>query len=250
MNLANTREKTRTLIVWEVPAVPSPAFIEMYMNPQQIQIQEKKLITPVRTKGGYILQYWGEELTRVSLSGNTGDGSIEALNVLKDIYRSEQIAVVSFLNSGGADTKRRQSLAQLATSVVMWYQGQGMRGFFEDFQYTESVDQMGILAYTATFVVVETIGRRKNFLPWQRRPWSTLDKPATPDGRGSTTPGGYGSRFKIGEMNSPAIAETGTLSDPKFNSMTNTTAPQGILQENLADNNLPLLTPANLFANT
>ncbi len=67
------------------------SIVPMYINPQNVQIQEKKIISQQRTKGGYSIQYWGEELPTLSASGNTGSGGIEAINILRDVYRHEQI---------------------------------------------------------------------------------------------------------------------------------------------------------------
>lgn len=248
---ANARDRVRKLIVWELPSVGSPGFVEMYINPNNIAITERKTITEQRTKGGYVIQYWGEELINVSIAGTTGDGGIEALNVLRDIYRNEQLALTGFIEAKGADTKRRQSLAQLAASVVMWYQGQGMRGFFKDFTYTESVQEMGVINYQMNFTVTEIIGQRQNFMPWHRKPWSTVTRPSQPDGLGSTTGGGYGTRFKMGEMNAPVQdLTTKRLSDPKFTNTTRGIEPtESAMQANLEENNPPL-KPSNLFANT
>jgi hypothetical protein len=71
---ANANDKVRHLIVWEVPSVGSPAFIEMYLNPESINIQNSKMVNTTRTKGGFILQYWGEELTNITITGQTGSG--------------------------------------------------------------------------------------------------------------------------------------------------------------------------------
>jgi len=244
---ANANDKVRHLIVWEVPTSGSNSFVEMYINPESLKVNDKKMITNIRTKGGYIMQYWGEDYTRITFNGSTGDGGIEALNVLKDVYRNEQIALQRILQSQGAAAKRRQSLAQLATSVVMWYSGQGFRGFFETFNYSE--DPSGIIKYDASFTVVETIGVRGNNMPWQKKPWSTIDKPVTPNGKGTTTGGAYNSNLKMGELNAPAINETaGLLSDPQYTSVSNNEPSQSELQENLKENNNPI-TPGRMFAN-
>ena len=58
----------------------------MYINPQQMNIDEKKVIKQQRTKGGYIIQYWGEELTTLNISGTTGSAGVEGINVLYEIY--------------------------------------------------------------------------------------------------------------------------------------------------------------------
>lgn len=78
----------RHIIHWFVPEV---GIINMYINPQSIDYNFKKLITPERTKGGYVIQYWGEELTTLGLHGTTGSSGVEGLNVLYEIYRSEQL---------------------------------------------------------------------------------------------------------------------------------------------------------------
>jgi hypothetical protein len=79
---------TRNIMHW---FVPETGVISMYINPQKVTYKMGKLITPQRTKGGYIIQYWGEELTTIGLSGHTGSSGFEGLNVLQEIYRSEQL---------------------------------------------------------------------------------------------------------------------------------------------------------------
>jgi len=78
----------RNIAHWFVPEV---GVVKMYLNPQSIAYNLKKLITNERTKGGYIVQYWGEELTTLNLRGHTGSSGVEGLNVLYEIYRAEQI---------------------------------------------------------------------------------------------------------------------------------------------------------------
>src|ERR1017187_2631579 len=79
---------TRNIMHWFVPQV---GVVSMYINPQRVQSSMKKIINRQRTKGGYIIQYWGEELTTIQLSGHTGSSGFEGLNVLQEIYRSEQL---------------------------------------------------------------------------------------------------------------------------------------------------------------
>lgn len=83
-----SHRNTRHIIHWFVPEV---GVINMYVNPQHINYKFGKLINSERTKGGYVLQYWGENLPVLSISGNTGSSGIEGINVLQEIYRAEQI---------------------------------------------------------------------------------------------------------------------------------------------------------------
>lgn len=196
----------RSLIQWEVPHINGGQTIEMYINPQNITLTSRKEISRVRTKGGYFAQYWGEDFDTISISGTTGSSAIEGINVLRDIYRSEQLALAKIVKQS-PDDKRRQSLMQLAASVVMWYQGQGYRGYFTDMTYTESAENF-LLEYSLTFTIVEYIGeRRKNFLPWHRHPWSTTNTPNTdPTHNQSVSGGGYLEGTKVGMLNAPSFS--------------------------------------------
>ena len=81
----------RNMVSW---FLPQTGVVEMYINPQNIKYNNKKHISaPVRTRGGYMMQYWGEELGTVSISGTTGSSGIEGINVLEEIYRNEQICM-------------------------------------------------------------------------------------------------------------------------------------------------------------
>jgi hypothetical protein len=79
----------RKMMRWLVPQGP---IVEMYVNPKNISTSYPKLITAQRTKGGYTLQYWGEQLIKLNLSGTTGSSGIEGINVLYNLFRNEQNA--------------------------------------------------------------------------------------------------------------------------------------------------------------
>jgi len=78
----------RNLMRWLVPEMP---IVEMYINPQSVNYDYSKQISETRTKGGFSLQYWGENLISLKLAGTTGTSGIEGINVLYDVYRNEQL---------------------------------------------------------------------------------------------------------------------------------------------------------------
>jgi len=82
-------ERKRELIHWFVPEF---GVIRMYINPSSISYNNSKLINKDRTKGGFTLQYWGENLTTLNIQGTTGSSGVEGINVLYEIYRAEQLA--------------------------------------------------------------------------------------------------------------------------------------------------------------
>ena len=217
----------RSLIQWQVPHVGEDQYIEVYVNPENIQFSSRKEINRVRTKGGYIAQYWGEDLDTITLSGTTGDSGIEGINVLRDVYRSEQLALQQILKT---QDKRRQSLMQLAAGIVMRYQEISYRGFFTDMSYTESVSKLGLFDYNLTFTVVQITGQRRNFLPWHRHPWSTTQTPnqgrnQTQTGSGFEDPN-FGNNNKVGMLNLPPLK----LETRVFNNQGNINLGRGAIQ--------------------
>ena len=190
--------------------VPEQPIVELYINPQSIQYQHKKSTSTTRVKGGYVLQYWGEELPSISINGTTGTSGIEGINVLMDVYRNEQLmfdpyalflqsqkekedqkgftdlvfgdeGIVSTIgdvfnqlnnsqNTNVTSSRNKPTLASLAFTVEMYWMGEVYRGFFEGFNFKESVDRLGLFDYDFSFKVTQKRGFRTNFMPWHHHP--------------------------------------------------------------------------------
>jgi hypothetical protein len=101
----------RNIITWFVPQFGT---VRMYINPQNISYGNKKLITKDRTKGGFTLQYWGEDLTTINMSGTTGSSGVEGINVLYQIYRAEQYA----FDAVGLTLAANNAAADVANNIV------------------------------------------------------------------------------------------------------------------------------------
>lgn len=114
----------RTTIIWSVPSIAVGSevdyensnniasdangkriYIKMYINPQSIGISDSKVVNETLTKGGYVVQYWGEKNRTLDISGTTGSAGIEGINILRKIYRSEQYGFENIL-------KRRIQMAK------------------------------------------------------------------------------------------------------------------------------------------
>lgn len=198
-----TAKSTRQMMRWFIPDGP---IIEMYLNPQNVQYAARKVVQPSRTKGGYVVQYWGPELGTISITGTTGTSGIEGINVLRDLYEAEQLAfdpyalalqakfeqetftdnifgndsalgaggqIVDFLVNGSqanlpAQVSEYPSLAQVAFGIEMYWSGEVHRGFFTSFSYRESADNLGLFDYDISFTYTQRRGFRQNFLAWHR----------------------------------------------------------------------------------
>jgi hypothetical protein len=213
----------RNIISWFVPQY---GVAQMYINPQNISYANKKLITKDRTKGGFTLQYWGEDFTTINISGTTGSAGIEGLNMLEEIYRAEQyafdaVAMNLFANNASADITQNlannvggnlgqfsnsltppntqvgpttsaaqgaglmggilgmdspnntmsarniPSLAQLAFTVQMYYNGWIFTGYFDSMTFTERADNF-LIDYQMIFMATNRSGYRTNYFPWSQ----------------------------------------------------------------------------------
>lgn len=211
--LANS---VRNMVRWFLPEI---GIVEMYINPQSIKYSDTKNISaPVRTRGGYIVQYWGEELGKISISGTTGSSGVEGINVLYDIYRNEQVAfdpialaseaardaastqsvnplsfgevigvgvnslfdqVNSVIKTGNIDpVLPRPTLASIAFQTELYWSGWVFRGYFTSMTVNESSGNLGLFDYSMEFVVTQKRGLRLNFLPHHR---SAVNGPSNSD---------------------------------------------------------------------
>ena len=202
-----TAKRQRQVARWRIPA---QGFVDMYINPQQITIDERKIITKKRTGGGFIIQYYGEELAVMKISGHTGSAGIEGINILRKVYRAEQEAfqkveqtladrinsmtrqgslsslsqraqeegigglagsLISDTLGGSQNPPLLPTLGSLAAGIEFYYQGWVFKGFFESFNVTESVNNgVGLFNYDMTFTITDRRGFRTNYMPWHRSP--------------------------------------------------------------------------------
>jgi hypothetical protein len=86
--------------------------IPLYINPQDVTRADNKIIQESQTLGGFIIQYWGEKLTNFTVRGITGSGGIEAINILRSVYRNEQIQFKKIL------LERQRQLAEESGAIL------------------------------------------------------------------------------------------------------------------------------------
>jgi len=95
-------------------SVSDREIIPLYINPSSIQTSYTKNISDTQTIGGFIIQYWGDKITTMSIGGTTGSGGIEAINILYSIYKSEQTQFKNILIKRQSDLKEKINNAQNA----------------------------------------------------------------------------------------------------------------------------------------
>jgi hypothetical protein len=133
----------RNLIRW---FVPETGIVEMFVNPSSIKYTEKKVISETRTRGGYVLQYWGEELETLNITGNTASSGIEGINVLRDIYRNEQVSTDPLAIALTAYREKQNATAKSEFTVDNFFGGVGnlLQGAADDvFRSVNNLVQYG-----------------------------------------------------------------------------------------------------------
>lgn len=103
---------SRDVILWRTPGF---GFVEMYINPSELRIEQSKVSQSTRTKAGFIYQYAGENLTSITLSGTTGSSGIEGINLLEKVYRSEQLSFQNLARTLDANPKAAASIESVLT---------------------------------------------------------------------------------------------------------------------------------------
>lgn len=203
-DMPNTRlaigvtNRDKEVMTW---MLPNGTTVQMYINPESFVVAESKQIQQTRTKGGFVIQMFGDNLTRLTLTGTTGSAGVKGINILRDIYHSEnrsfdviaasqtnqllqalQSNSPSNTNSAAqtvsyiSDQLRnknfilRPSLASLALGITLYFQGIQYRGYFSSLTVNEDVNRLGLFVYNIEFFATEIIGKRSNFMAWHREP--------------------------------------------------------------------------------
>ncbi len=111
------RETIKFLVPTNMTSITSNSLgnrkiIPLYINPNSIQTTYAKNISETQTIGGFIIQYWGDRVTTMSINGTTGSGGIEAINILYEVYKSEQTSFRNILMKRNRDLQTEIKKAQ------------------------------------------------------------------------------------------------------------------------------------------
>jgi hypothetical protein len=68
-----------------------PYALVLHVNPRSLSIQETRKIDRMQTRGGYVEQHWGTDLTQISAEGTTG-AFINLRHGLSSLHRRDTIA--------------------------------------------------------------------------------------------------------------------------------------------------------------
>jgi len=165
-------KKSQQAITWRIEGlIETPPSLTMHINPQNLDLSYSPLINETRTLGGFIHEFWGEELTTLSASGKTAmfynsNGITNLDSKLTESYNNFLRLVNIYKNNGKDYSDDRNTLASKANPnriisfgmVIMTYLDKQYEGYFENFSITELADKPFYLEYDFSFKITRTIG--------------------------------------------------------------------------------------------
>lgn len=160
-------------ISWSVKGDAKVPSLTMLINPTNLDSSYSQLITETRTLGGFIHEFWGEQLTSLSANGKTAmflDSEKGLTN--KDSRNTESyqyfISLLNiYKNNGKGYYKNFDSIASKANPskiaslgiVQMIYDKNQYDGYFESFTYTEDAGMPFNLEYSFSFKAMRIVGQ-------------------------------------------------------------------------------------------
>lgn len=136
-----------------------PHALMLHVNPNSLQEQHTKRLERIQTRGGWVEQHWGDDLTSISCSGSTG-GFINVQTGLSSVLRKQTIAWNRYwdllsLYRGNGSVYNPDGAIVLQGSVMLQYDRGSFLGWFESFSVEETEDQPFMFNLSWTFKVEE-----------------------------------------------------------------------------------------------
>jgi hypothetical protein len=148
------------------------AIFTFKVNPTHITLQKRKLQTKIRTKGGFVFQQWGPDISEIALEGTTGNitpsgisfrqtnipgiGEIPLPHDLSsDIPTEDNSPMLKAFRQLETlyDDDQNEEANQRGRRIALEYRGRIYVGHLSDFFYEERGERPFQLYYRLTFLV-------------------------------------------------------------------------------------------------
>ena len=156
-----------------------PHALVMHINPQNYSEQHTKKIERIQTRGGFVEQHWGDDLTEITADGSTGS-FMNIYTGLTSLLRQKTIAWDRyrdlhdlFRNNGSLYDPYGNIVLQ--GQIMLMYDRGTYIGTFRSFDVEETDDQPFAFKVSWTFKVEEELMKIPNLT-------------GNPQGRGSASP--------------------------------------------------------------
>lgn len=170
-----TAKQVSVPIFWSVRGEAKIPTLRMLVNPANLDFTYTPLINETRTLGGFIQEFWGEQLTTLSASGKTAmfisseKGLTNKDSRTTEAYQYFMSLLNIYKNNGkGYFTKFEDSASRANSTkissfgnIIMNYDNKQYDGYFESFNYTEDALLPFNLEYSFNFKIIKIFGQKE-----------------------------------------------------------------------------------------
>jgi hypothetical protein len=173
--MATTAVQSPVPISWSIKGAANVPPLTMLINPANLDITYTPLITETRTLGGFVHEYWGEQLTSLSASGKTAmfidrtqgltndtrsTESYQYFMSLLNIYKNNGKGYTTDFSTDTIPAFRANPTKIASLGIVsMVFDKRHYDGYFESFSYTEEAAMPFNLDYNFVFRAMRIIGQ-------------------------------------------------------------------------------------------
>lgn len=122
--------------------------ISLFVNPQNITVNKNILVNKQVTRGGFVMQFWGHDLETINVQAETG-----YFGLSKVPLRAFEL----FKNHCYQGRYHKRKPFRALPIITMMYEGEGLKGYFNNLTYTIVKERPYIITYSFTFTVVEKV---------------------------------------------------------------------------------------------
>lgn len=140
-----------------------PHALVLHVNPSSFSENSTQRVERIQTRGGYVEQHWGEDLTELQASGSTG-AFMNVRTGLASVVRQNTIAWDRFqdlydLYHNNGSLYDPSSTVVLQGNVMLMYDRGTYLGVFTSFSIEETADTPFVFNLSWNFKVTETLNQ-------------------------------------------------------------------------------------------
>ncbi len=143
-----------------------PHALVMHVNPQNYSEQHSKKIERIQTRGGWVEQHWGDDLTEITCDGSTG-AFMNIYTGLTALLRQQTIQwdryrdLFDLYRNNGSLYDPYGNIV-LQGNIMLMYDRGTYNGYFRSFDYEETDDSPFAFKLSFTFKVQEELMKIPN----------------------------------------------------------------------------------------
>jgi len=122
--------------------------VQLYLNPDTIDVSKAVLLDKKQTRGGFVIQFWGHDLETIKVKAATAYFQLS----------KSPLAAFELLKRQCYQSRFNDAQPFQGTPIIsMLFESQVLNGYFNDFSYTLSAQSPYYFTYNFTFTVTKNV---------------------------------------------------------------------------------------------